>query len=190
MEDVELNKNYALVISTNAGLWRYMIGDTVKFTCLDPFRIRISGRTKHFINAFGEELIVENAELAIRKACEATHASIGDYTAGPRYISNKNKGCHEWIIEFNELPNDSEKFVEILDNTLKEVNSDYEAKRYKNIALEPPIVHYAHTGTFFQWMKKRGKLGGQHKVPRLSNNRDYLEDILSLIEEKSPVNNS
>jgi hypothetical protein len=190
LEDVELNKNYALVISTNAGLWRYMIGDTVKFTCLDPFRIRISGRTKHFINAFGEELIVENAELAIRKACEATHASIGDYTAGPRYISNKNKGCHEWIIEFNELPNDSEKFVEILDNTLKEVNSDYEAKRYKNIALEPPIVHYAHAGTFFQWMKKRGKLGGQHKVPRLSNNRDYLEDILSLIEEKSPVNNS
>lgn len=181
LEDVEINKNYALVISTNAGLWRYMIGDTVKFTCLDPFRIRISGRTKHFINAFGEELIVENAEQAIKTACEETNAIIGDYTAGPRYIDTENKGGHEWIIEFNELPGDKESFVKILDSTLMEANSDYEAKRYKDIALEAPIIHFAQKGTFYNWMKKRGKLGGQHKVPRLANNRDYIDDILSMM---------
>jgi len=184
LEEVELNKNYALVISTNSGLWRYMIGDTVKFTCLDPFRIRISGRTKHFINAFGEELIVENAELAIKKACEETNAIIGDYTAGPRYIDMGNKGGHEWIIEFNELPSNKDFFVEVLDSTLKAANSDYEAKRYKEIALEAPIIHIAKPGTFHKWMKKRGKLGGQHKVPRLSNNRDYIEDLLSLMNGK------
>lgn len=181
LEDVELNKNYALVISTNAGLWRYMIGDTVKFTCLDPFRIRISGRTKHFINAFGEELIIENAEQAIKKASDVTNAIIGDYTAGPRYIDTDRKGGHEWIIEFNELPTDKELFVEVLDSSLKEVNSDYEAKRYKNIALAAPVIHFAEPGTFYKWMKKRGKLGGQHKVPRLSNNRDYIDDILELM---------
>ena len=181
LEEVELNKNYALVISTNAGLWRYMIGDTVKFTCLDPYRIRISGRTKHFINAFGEELIVENAEQAIKVACEETNAIIGDYTAGPRYIDTENKGGHEWIIEFSELPSSKESFIEILDNTLKEANSDYEAKRYKDIALEAPTIHFAKPGTFYKWMKKRGKLGGQHKVPRLANNREYIEDIISLM---------
>lgn len=178
LEEVELGKNYALVISTNAGLWRYLIGDTVKFTCLDPFRIRISGRTKHFINAFGEEVIVENAELAIKRACEATSAIIGDYTAGPRYLDKGKKGGHEWIVEFQENPDDQARFAEILDETLKEVNSDYEAKRYRDIALEAPLVHIAEPGTFYSWMKKRGKLGGQHKVPRLSNNRDYLDDIL------------
>ncbi|UCE92997.1 MAG: GH3 auxin-responsive promoter family protein, partial [Flavobacteriaceae bacterium] len=181
LEDVELNKNYALVISTNAGLWRYMIGDTVKFTCLDPFRIRISGRTKHFINAFGEELIVENAELAIKVACEKTNAIIGEYTAGPRYIDTGNKGGHEWIIEFRELPDNEDAFIHILDSTLMEANSDYEAKRYKDIALEKPIIHFAKQGTFYQWMKKRGKLGGQHKVPRLANNREYIDDFLSMI---------
>jgi hypothetical protein len=178
LEEVELGKNYALVISTNAGLWRYLIGDTVKFTCLDPFRIRISGRTKHFINAFGEEVIVENAELAIKRACEATSAIIGDYTAGPRYLDKGKKGGHEWVVEFQENPDDPARFAEILDETLKEVNSDYEAKRYRDIALEAPLVHFAEPGTFYNWMKKRGKLGGQHKVPRLSNNRDYLDDIL------------
>lgn len=181
LEEVELDKNYALVISTNAGLWRYMIGDTVKFTSLDPFRIRISGRTKHFINAFGEELIVENAEQAIKKACVKTNAIIGDYTAGPRYIDMGKKGGHEWIIEFNELPNDKEAFIETLDKTLKEANSDYDAKRYKDIALEAPIIHFASKGTFYSWMKKRGKLGGQHKVPRLANDRKYIEDILSMM---------
>jgi len=181
LEDVELHKNYALVISTNAGLWRYMIGDTVRFTCLDPFRIRISGRTKHFINAFGEELIIENAELAVKRACEKTNAIIGDYTAGPRYIDTENKGGHEWIIEFSELPTDKNLFVEILDSSLKEVNSDYEAKRYKDLALEAPKIHFAKPGTFYKWMKKRGKLGGQHKVPRLANNRDFIDDILELM---------
>lgn len=159
-----------------------MIGDTVKFTCLDPYRIRITGRTKHFINAFGEELIIENAEQAVKKACEKTNAIIGDYTAGPRYIDIENKGGHEWIIEFSELPVNKELFVEILDSSLKEVNSDYEAKRYKNIALELPKIHFAQPGTFYKWMKKRGKLGGQHKVPRLSNNRDVLDDILALMK--------
>ncbi len=182
LEDVELNKNYALVISTNAGLWRYMIGDTVKFTSLEPYRIRISGRTKHFINAFGEELIVENAEQAIKKASDETNAIIGDYTAGPRYIDTDKKGAHEWIIEFNELPTNKELFVEILDNSLKEANSDYEAKRYKSMALEAPVIHFAEPGTFYKWMKKRGKLGGQHKVPRLSNNRDYIDDIIELMK--------
>lgn len=187
LEDVQLNKNYALVISTNAGLWRYMIGDTVKFTCLDPFRIRISGRTKHFINAFGEELIIENAEAAIKKACEQTSAIIGDYTAGPRYLDAGKKGGHEWIIEFKETPNDRSRFIDVLDRSLMEVNSDYEAKRYKDIALEAPVIHFATTGTFYNWMKKRGKLGGQHKVPRLANNREYLDDILEVMNGDSLI---
>ena len=181
LEDVELDKNYALLISTNAGLWRYMIGDTIKFTCLDPHRIRISGRTKHFINAFGEELIIENAEFAIKKACDQTNAIIGDYTAGPRYIGTKNKGSHEWIIEFNELPSDREGFMNSLDNALKSINSDYEAKRYGDLALEAPVIHFAKPGTFYNWMKKRGKLGGQNKVPRLSNNREFIDDILFMM---------
>ena len=187
LEEVEVDKNYALVISTNSGLWRYMIGDTVKFTCLNPFRIRISGRTKHFINAFGEELIIENAEHAIKKACQETNAIIGDYTAGPRYIDTGNKGGHEWIIEFRELPGNKASFAEILDNSLKEINSDYEAKRYKNLALEAPVVHFAAPGTFYKWMKKRGKLGGQHKVPRLSNNREFIEEILVLMKDNKEV---
>jgi hypothetical protein len=186
LAEVETGKNYAMVITTNAGLWRYMIGDTVKFTSLSPFRIRISGRTKHFINAFGEELIVENAEVAIKNACEATGAIIEEYTAGPRYLGAENKGGHEWVIEFRNAPEDQEKFKQVLDDTLKEVNSDYDAKRYKDLALEAPIFHFAPAGTFYRWMKKRGKLGGQHKVPRLSNNRDYLEDLLSeMMTEKA-----
>lgn len=183
LESVELNKNYAMVISTNSGLWRYMIGDTVKFTNLDPFRIRITGRTKHFINAFGEELIVENAERAIKKACDETNAIIGDYTAGPRYIDTGQKGGHEWIIEFSQFPDNKELFMETLDNSLKEANSDYEAKRYKDIALVAPVIHFAKPGAFYKWMKNSGKLGGQHKVPRLSNNREFIEDILMILEE-------
>ncbi len=178
LREVEPGKNYALVISTNAGLWRYRIGDTIKFTSLDPYRIRITGRTKHFINAFGEEVIIENAEIAIKKACEHTSAIVGDYTAGPRYLEAGKKGGHEWIIEFKEQPSDRHEFVRILDQVLMEVNSDYEAKRYKDIVLEAPVVHFAETGTFYKWMKKQGKLGGQHKVPRLSNDRAYLDDIL------------
>ncbi len=181
LDEVELDKNYALVISTNAGLWRYLIGDTVRFTSLDPFRIRISGRTKHFINAFGEEVIIENAETAIKKACEATSAIIGDYTAGPRYLGKGQKGGHEWIIEFVTPPDNLDKFTKILDETLKQINSDYDAKRYKSIALEAPLVHVAPRGTFYKWMRKRGKLGGQNKVPRLANDRHYIDDILVML---------
>ncbi|MEY3416120.1 MAG: hypothetical protein RL711_403 [Bacteroidota bacterium] len=181
LAQVTLGKNYALVISTNAGLWRYMIGDTVKFTSLHPFRIRISGRTKHFINAFGEEVVVENADTAITKACKATGAIISDYTAGPIYVQNKTQGAHEWIIEFEKEPSDMAYFSEVLDLTLREINSDYDAKRYKNMALQAPLVHLAPKGTFYHWMKGRGKLGGQHKVPRLSNDRSYLDDILKLL---------
>ena len=182
LEEVEIGKNYAMVISTNAGLWRYKIGDTLKFTSKNPFRIKITGRTKHFINAFGEELIIENAEQGIARACAKTKAIIGDYTAGPRYIGSSNKGGHEWIIEFKKLPSDMDKFIRVLDKSMRKQNSDYDAKRYKNLALEKPVVHAVHEGTFYNWMKKRNKLGGQNKVPRLANSRVYLDDILSMIQ--------
>lgn len=182
LAEVELNKNYAMVITTNAGLWRYKIGDTVKFTSLNPFRIRISGRTKHFINAFGEELIIENAEKAISKACQETGAVIDNFTAGPRYLGTEGqRGGHEWIIEFQKSPVDQAVFEQKLDTYLREENSDYDAKRYKDIALVAPLVHAVPQGTFYQWMKKRGKLGGQNKVPRLANNREFLDDILELL---------
>jgi len=178
IEEVELGKNYALIISTNGGLWRYRIGDTVRFTSKYPFRLKVSGRTKHFINAFGEEVIVENAELAITKACEATGATVSDYTAGPVYMGNGTNGRHEWIIEFAQKPSDFDAFCEVLDQTLRQVNSDYDAKRYNDMVLKKPVIHVVRRGTFYEWMKDRGKVGGQHKVPRLSNNRDYLDDIL------------
>ncbi len=180
LDQVDLGKNYAMVITTNAGLWRYKIGDTVKFTSKDPFRIKISGRTKHFINAFGEELIIENAEFAIAKACELCNAAIENFTAGPIYIEEGKKGGHEWIIEFKKQPEDREKFSLVLDEALKEVNSDYDAKRYKDIALVAPKVHFASEGLFYEWMRKRGKLGGQNKVPRLSNSREYVDEVLEL----------
>lgn len=181
LDQVELNKSYAIIITTNAGLWRYKIGDTVRFTSKDPYRIRISGRTRHFINAFGEEVVVENAEVAIAEACRKTDAEIENFTAGPIYLASSQKGGHEWIVEFAKDPEDLERFKQILDEKLREINSDYDAKRYKDIALEPPIVHAVERGTFYNWMKKRGKLGGQNKVPRLSNNREYLDDILEMI---------
>jgi hypothetical protein len=183
LEDVELGKNYAVVISTNAGLWRYNIGDTIKFTSLSPFRFKISGRTKHFINAFGEEVIVENAEFAIAKACEATESVLEDFTAAPKYFGTNTSGCHEWIIEFRKSPNSQEEFVKVLDATLRKINSDYDAKRQKDIALQMPIVHWAPTNTFYDWMKMRGKLGGQNKVPRLANSREYIDEILKMINE-------
>jgi hypothetical protein len=176
--EVELNKNYAIIISTNGGLWRYMIGDTVQFTSLSPFRIRITGRTKHFINAFGEEVIIDNAEQAISKACELTGAVFKDYTACPIYFKGEEVGGHEWIIEFDQQPDDFEKFVDILDQTLREVNSDYDAKRFKDMALRRPKVHNAPQNTFYKWLKGKNKLGGQHKVPRLANDRLYVEEIL------------
>lgn len=181
--EVELDKNYALVISTNAGLWRYKIGDTIKFTSKYPFRIKVSGRTKHFINAFGEEVIIENAEAAITEACSATNAIIADYTAGPVYMGDSTKGSHEWIIEFSQQPDDETTFKRILDETIRRVNSDYDAKRYKDMALLEPKIHFVQSGTFYNWMSKRGKLGGQHKVPRLSNSREYLDDILEMVKE-------
>ena len=181
LDEVELGKNYALIISTNAGLWRYMIGDTVRFTCLDPYRIQITGRTKHFINAFGEEIIIDNAERALQEACRQTEAIIRDYTAAPIYFTDSKCGGHEWIIEFEKKPLEFERFTDLLDETLRKVNSDYDAKRFKDMALHRPKVHAAPEGTFVSWMKSRGKLGGQHKVPRLANNREYVESILSMM---------
>ena len=179
LEDVELNRNYALVISTNSGLWRYKIGDTVRFTSKDPYRIKISGRTKHYINAFGEELMIENAEKALAIACEQTNSIIADFTAAPVFFSRDGNGAHEWLIEFEKDPQDFQEFVWHLDETLKQLNSDYEAKRFKDMALQGPIVRKLIKGTFYEWMKKRGKLGGQNKVPRLSNSREFVDDILA-----------
>ena len=180
LEEVELNKNYAMVISTSCGLWRYMIGDTVKFTSKNPYKFVITGRTKHFINAFGEELIVDNAEKGLAKACAETGAQVSEYTAAPVFMDENAKCRHQWLIEFAKMPDSVEKFAAILDATLKEVNSDYEAKRWKDIALQPLEVIVAREGLFHDWLAQRGKLGGQHKVPRLSNTREYIETMLAL----------
>jgi hypothetical protein len=182
LSDVELGKNYALVISTNGGLWRYCIGDTVQFTSLNPFRIKVSGRIKHYINAFGEELIVDNTDRAIKLACEQTGAVVNDYTAAPVYFSAEGNGAHEWLIEFEKEPASIDHFSYELDIALKQCNSDYEAKRTKDIALRPPILHSIEKGSFSRWLKLKGKLGGQHKVPRLSNDRKYLDEILCMLE--------
>ncbi|RYD58286.1 MAG: GH3 auxin-responsive promoter family protein [Sphingobacteriales bacterium] len=178
LNEVELNKNYGLIITTNTGLWRYQVGDTVQFTSLDPFRIRVSGRLKHFINAFGEEVIIDNSDHAIAEASKQTGAIVNDYTAAPVYMTGDSNGAHEWIIEFDHLPCPLEQFVTIMDKELQKVNSDYEAKRHKDIALRMPIVHVMPKDGFKAWLKDKGKLGGQHKVPRLSNERNYLEEIL------------
>lgn len=178
--EVELNRNYAIVISTNSGLWRYIIGDTVRFTSRFPHRIKITGRTKHYINAFGEELIIDNAEKALKVACEKTGALIREYTAAPIYMADNAKGAHEWLIEFEAEPSDLDFFTTILDNALCALNSDYEAKRYKGITLSEPVVRKMKQGTFFQWMKERGKLGGQNKVPRLSNTREYVDALADI----------
>lgn len=178
--EVEKEKNYAMIITTNAGLWRYVIGDTVRFTSTNPYRIKVTGRTKHFINVFGEELIIENAEDALKVACKVTNAEIVDYTVAPIFMKEKEKGAHEWLIEFRKLPNDIERFKELLDDTLKSLNSDYEAKRYKNITLNPIKMDVARKNLFYDWLKMNKKLGGQHKIPRLSNSRDYLEKLLEM----------
>ena len=178
LSEVKLGKNYAIVITTNAGLWRYKIGDTVRFTSINPFRIKVTGRTKHHINVFGEELIIENAEAALRKAAKLTHSEIIDYTAGPIFMEGKEKGAHEWIIEFKKYPDDIDTFNQLLDAFLQEVNSDYEAKRYRNITLKFPKIHTARKDLFKDWLKQNDKLGGQHKIPRLSNSREFLEELL------------
>ena len=185
LEGVEVGKNYALLISTNGGLWRYKIGDTVKFTSVLPYRFRISGRTKHFINAFGEEVIVENAEAAISYACEQTGATLTNFTAAPIYFEDsQSKGAHEWVVEFKSPPSDLENFADILDQHLREINSDYDAKRHKNLALQRLQLHAAPEGLFESWLAKKGKLGGQHKVPRLSNSREFMDEILGMIETR------
>lgn len=182
LSEVKKGVNYAVVISTNSGLWRYLVGDTVKFTSLTPHKIRITGRTKHHINVFGEELIIENAEEALKMACKKTKSTITDYTVGPIFMDGKKQGSHEWVIEFEKAPENLEYFTELLDNALKSINSDYEAKRYNNMTLVMPTIHSANTGLFYSWLKKKGKLGGQHKVPRLSNKRTFVEELLQLMK--------
>ncbi|MCB9335581.1 MAG: GH3 auxin-responsive promoter family protein [Flavobacteriales bacterium] len=181
LDEVELNKNYAVVISTNAGLWRYQVGDTIQFTSLNPFRIKVTGRTKHFINAFGEELIVDNAENALKNACEKTNSKIKDYTVAPVYLKEGKNGKHQWLIEFDEPPLNLDYFTEVLDNALKNLNSDYEAKRYHNLILDLPEIISLPKNTFYQWMKMNNKLGGQHKVPRLSNHRKIVDEVLKMV---------
>jgi hypothetical protein len=187
LADVELGKNYAPIISTNGGLWRYLLGDTIQFTSLAPFRIKVSGRLKHYMNAFGEEVIVDNADQAIAIAAEKTNAVVNDYTAAPVYFSDSSNGAHEWLIEFDKAPASLEVFIHELDTALKNINSDYEAKRHKSIALRLPIVHAMPKGTFEDWLRRKGKLGGQHKVPRLSNERKFVEEILEKPLPTSPM---
>jgi len=178
--EVQTGTNYAIIITTNAGLWRYQIGDTVRFTSTDPYRIKVTGRTKHHINVFGEELIIENAEEALKTVCLKTGAEIKDYTAGPVFMAGREKGAHEWIVEFRKPPQNLDYFTEVFDNALKALNSDYEAKRYNNTTLNMPKIHVARQQLFYDWLKSKGKLGGQHKIPRLSNKRDYIEELLRM----------
>ncbi|AEA43038.1 GH3 auxin-responsive promoter family protein [Fluviicola taffensis] len=178
LDQVELDTEYALVISTNAGLWRYIMGDTIRFTSKTPYRFRLTGRTKHFINAFGEEVIVNNTDFAIKEACSKTNAIIREYTVAPIYMDGKTQGKHEWLIEFDREPNDLNRFMYLLDESLRAINSDYDAKRTKNLALGKPVLHVLSSGSFEAWLQKKGKLGGQHKVPRLMNSREIVEQIL------------
>ena len=180
---VEKDKNYAVIISTSCGLWRYMLGDTIRFTSTNPYKFVISGRTKSFINAFGEELIVDNAEQGLAYACEQTGAEVQEYTAAPVFMDANAKCRHQWLIEFSKSPNDLAQFAAILDSRLQQLNSDYEAKRYKDITLQHLEIIPARQGLFNEWLKQRGKLGGQHKVPRLSNSREHIEQLLSLNEK-------
>ena len=177
LSEVALNTNYAILITTNAGLWRYLVGDTIRFTSLNPYRIRVTGRTKHHINVFGEELMVENTDQAISKTCQITNTEVVDYTVAPIFMEGKEKGAHEWMIEFKNKPENLQDFQKILDETLQSLNSDYEAKRYNNMTLNPLVINVARANLFYDWLKEQDKLGGQHKIPRLSNSRDYLEQL-------------
>lgn len=180
IDQVEIGVNYAMVITTNSGLWRYLIGDTVKFTNTKPYRVKITGRTKHFINVFGEELIIENTQDALKIACEKCNAEIFEYTVAPVFMTGKSNGTHEWMIEFKQAPNSLELFSETLDKALQQINSDYEAKRYKNMTLSFPKIHQSRKGLFYDWLKSKSKLGGQHKVPRLCNDRKLMDELLTL----------
>jgi hypothetical protein len=183
VENVQKGRNYVMIISTNAGLWRYIIGDTIKFTSLYPHKLEITGRTKHFINAFGEEIIIDNAEKALKIACKKTRSLITDYTAAPIFMSSDKKGAHEWLIEFEKEPDNIDYFTTLLDNALMSLNSDYEAKRYKNITLDVPVIKSLSKGVFYRWLESKGRLGGQNKVPRLSNDRRYVDELLKFEEE-------
>jgi hypothetical protein len=183
LNDVVIGKNYALVISTNGGLWRYLVGDTIQFVNLSPFKVKVTGRLKQYINAFGEELIADNADKAIAMACEKTGLVVNDYTAAPVYMGDESKGGHEWLIEFDSMPDSVDQFAYELDCALKLVNSDYEAKRYKDIALVMPQVHALDKTVFHEWLRSKGKLGGQHKIPRLSNDRIYVDEILAQMRD-------
>jgi hypothetical protein len=178
LSEVEVSVQYAVIISTNAGLWRYHIGDTIRFTSVLPYRFKITGRTKHFINVFGEELVIENADKALETVCQKYKVQVVDYTAAPIFMEGSEKGGHEWLVEFKKPPQNPEAFATDLDEALQSINSDYEAKRYKNMTLMPLKLHVAAPKTFYKWLKQKGKIGGQHKVPRLSNNREYLEELL------------
>jgi hypothetical protein len=180
LSEVEIGANYAVVITTNAGLWRYKIGDTVRFTSISPHRIKVSGRTKHHINVFGEELIIENTDNALKMASQVTGCEIVEYTAAPIFMKGKEKGAHEWIIEFKNPPQNLGAFTMELDFALQQLNSDYEAKRFNNMTLNMPTIHPARKGLFYDWLKKHDKLGGQHKIPRLSNKRSFLEELLEM----------
>jgi hypothetical protein len=178
LSEVVTNVNYAVIITTNAGLWRYKIGDTVRFTSTSPYRIKVTGRTKHHINVFGEELMIENTDKALKIACEKTNSEIKDYTAAPIFMNGNKKGAHEWLIEFKREPENIEYFSELLDNALKSLNSDYEAKRFNNITLNHPKLHKAKPGLFYDWLRNNSKLGGQNKIARLSNSRNLIEELL------------
>ena len=180
LSEVELNKNYAVVITTNSGLWRYLIGDTIRFTSLNPYRIRVTGRTKHHLNVFGEELMVENTEMALTTTCKELNCEIIDYTVAPIFMEGKQKGAHEWMIEFKKLPENINTFSEVLDKNLQNLNSDYEAKRHNNMTLNPLVLNVARASLFYDWLKENDKLGGQHKIPRLSNDRNYMEQLLRM----------
>jgi hypothetical protein len=182
LDEVDLHRNYAMVISTNGGLWRYLIGDTVMFTGKSPYTFRVTGRTRQFINIFGEELMVDNADTAITTACQETGALVRDYTAGPVFPDAQGQGGHEWLIEFERMPDSLDRFGWVLDQTLKAINSDYEAKRHAGLALQMPRIQIVPDGTFHHWMKNRGRLGGQNKVPRLSNTRQHLDSVFALLE--------
>ncbi len=180
LSEVALDTNYAIMITTNAGLWRYLVGDTVRFTSLKPYRIRVTGRTKHHINVFGEELMVENTDQAISMTCQMTNSEVVDYTVAPIFMIEKEKGAHEWIIEFKKTPENPDVFQKMLDDNLQSLNSDYEAKRFNNMTLNPLVLNIARPNLFYDWLKDQDKLGGQHKIPRLSNQRDYLEQLMNL----------
>lgn len=182
LHEVITGENYGLVISTNGGLWRYVVGDTIRFTSVRPYKIQVTGRLKHFINAFGEEVIVDNTDCAIAEACRLTGAVVNDYTVAPIYLTLENRGGHEWLIEFSKSPEDLGYFAKVLDDSLRAVNSDYDAKRSHNLALLLPVIRVLRPNTFYNWLKSKGKLGGQNKVPRLSNDRSYVEEILATAE--------